>query len=175
MPTLRKRRSVKEAKANNFEDGGFAARSDGLEKEILKLDARNYIVEQAFRNMLQILTGGMVVYALYSAYEDRHGNVYLTAFEMSTAFISCLCFRYARFPSSPSFVKFILWAGVAQFCVWAYLVANEYVFHVHCLPLGMFLVMMSTGLMWFLAKTKKSGLDALRAYQTMGTGGGEGR
>ena len=163
MPTLKKRRHKKEAKSTNLEDGG----SEALQRELVNIEARSVVIEHAFRNMLTMLSFGMVVFSLYHAWGDVSTNIYMSTFEISNAVLGCLCFRYARDRSSPTFVKYLVVGGLGQFLLWWYLITHEYVYHVHCLPLGLFLVMMSTGLMWFMGRTRIQTVKNIQGYKKM--------
>ena len=112
MPTLHKRRKKKEAKTANLEDGG----SDALNKELINVEARSVVIEHAFRNMLTMLSFGMVVFSLYHAWGDMNTNIYMSTFEISNAVLGCLSFRYARDRTSPTFVKYLVFHCL-QFCL----------------------------------------------------------
>lgn len=163
MPTLRKRQKNKEAKGSMMEDGG----SNALKKELINVEARSFVIEHAFRNMLTMLSFGMVLFSLYHAMGDMNTNIYMSTFELSNAVLAGLCFRYARDRSSPTFVKYLVAGGLGQFLLWGYLITHEYVYHVHCLPLGLFLVIMSTGLLWFMGRTRVQTMENISTYQKM--------
>ena len=89
MPTLRKRQKNKEAKGSMMEDGG----SNALKKELINVEARSFVIEHAFRNMLTMLSFGMVLFSLYHAMGDMNTNIYMSTFELSNAVLAGLCFR----------------------------------------------------------------------------------
>ena len=165
MPTLRKRQRNKEAKIGNLEDGG----SNALKRELIGVEARSFVIEHSFRNMFQLLSIGMLLFSLYHSYIDLQTNIYMSTFELSNSIIAALCFRYARSRNTlnSNLQKYLIFCGLLQFLLWIYLITHEYVYHVHCLPLGLFLVIMSTGLLWFMGRTRMKTVKNIQSYQTM--------
>ena len=164
MPSLKKRKNIRESKKNAIEDGGWDGGSK-LEGELLKLKARNQVLEHSWRNVLVLVAFVIMCFCFYNAWLDQHNNQYLSVFEVSSGLISAAVMRFCFGTPSLSFELAIQLFGVVQFCVWVFLTMNEYIYHVHCLPLGAIIALLAWSSFAFLRSFKKStqnSIDAIR-------------
>ena len=164
MPSLKKRKNIRENRRNAVEDGGWDGGSK-LEGELLKMKARNQMLEDSWRNVLLLVSLVIMSFCFYNAWLDQHNNQYLSVFEVSSGLISAAVMRFCFGTPSLSFELALQLFGVVQFFVWVFLTMNEYIYHVHCLPLGAIIAFLGWSSFAFLRSIKSStqnSIDAIR-------------
>ena len=158
MPSLKKRNVIRENKKSGIEDGGWDGGSR-FENELIKIEAKNDILAHSWRNVLAIISFIMMGFCLYNAWIDQHNNQYQSIFEITSGLISASVVRFAMSSPTSGFERALQIAGIVQFVVWAFLTKNEYIYHIHCLPLGSMNALLATSSFMFLRSMKKKNTE----------------
>ena len=166
MPSLKKRNVIRENKKSGIEDGGWDGGSR-FENELIKIEARNDILAHSWRNVLAIISFIMMGFCLYNAWIDQHNNQYQSTFEITSGLISASVVRFAMSSPTSGFERALQIAGIVQFVVWAFLTKNEYIYHIHCLPLGSMNALLATSSFMFLRSMKKKTLKSISTLREL--------
>ena len=164
MPSLKKRKNIKNNKKEGIEDGGWDGGSK-FEVELIKIQARNQILEDSWRNVLTIISFVIMCFCFYNAWIDQHDNQYLSIFEVTSGLISAYVARFSL--GTPKSEQTLTIVGILQLTAWLYLTSNEYIYHIHCLPLGAINAFLGTTSFMFLRSMKTKTLKSIATLRSL--------